>query len=560
MQLTTLDTNRNTSVSFNQSLIDSEIEKQLKWRATKLEELTNMRDFLQSNTGTIQTYLLDRQSSLSFADDVILGRRLDKECWSEVIGKSGVRHLMTEMQRQKMEEELSSNPLPFTAEAAKKQLTYYTDNAHKLFAERVEGIFNQLSAEHVTNRPGRFSEKLIFGGIQRFSLYNSRSVAAIHDLRCVIALLHGEVREIERHETEAIINQALTNTGTDVLIDGNALSLKIFKKGTCHLVVATSIADQLNDTLSFLYPLSLSDASEAKKIKNASAAKLQKKFVMRTELLPADLREALSMTKVERYYDLKKSDRFDREYERVETDKFEMKISDKDVSVVESLLGELAVDIVKYSGSSTFIFDFDVSDLRREIVANGLAPLDKVDSQFYQTTDLLRQVFSDEIENYDLANMRCLEPSAGFGQLATMLPLNSTVIDVSSFNIDVLRSKGFCNAKKADFLDWSSTESSLYDLIVMNPPWSGNRSNLHLEAALGLLADEGTCLALLPSTVLNKIDAICSKHEVDYQTIWKGTEKFSGTGELGCVVISCTKRSQNQPESNQAMDTILSFL
>jgi hypothetical protein len=93
----------------------------------------------------------------------------------------------------------------------------------------------------------------------------------------------------------------------------------------------------------------------------------------------------------------------------------------------------------------------------------------------------------------------CLEPSAGQGGLADLMPKRTVCVEISRLHCAILEAKGFAEVYEDDFLTWLAMPAG-FDRIVMNPPFSEGRWQAHLEHAAGMLAVGGRLVAVLPTS------------------------------------------------------------
>lgn len=97
-----------------------------------------------------------------------------------------------------------------------------------------------------------------------------------------------------------------------------------------------------------------------------------------------------------------------------------------------------------------------------------------------------------------------LEPSAGLGALASLMPEDRrTCVEISKLHCTALEAKGI-RAINADFMEWGP--STKFDRIVMNPPFSEGRWKAHLERAIDMLAPGGVVVAILPESARRGIE------------------------------------------------------
>jgi hypothetical protein len=150
-----------------------------------------------------------------------------------------------------------------------------------------------------------------------------------------------------------------------------------------------------------------------------------------------------------------------------------------------------------------FQFDYDAGELLATVGVSGCLPDDKA-HQFYPTPRGLAERLVELAAIGEAHTV--LEPSAGRGGLADLLPKDRTVcVEVSGLNAAVLGAKGHA-VECADFLQWSEPSAvwGRFDRVVMNPPFSGGRAEAHLQAAARLVKRGGRLAAILPSGLRGK--------------------------------------------------------
>ncbi|NKI68927.1 hypothetical protein GN109_05800 [Collimonas pratensis] len=151
--------------------------------------------------------------------------------------------------------------------------------------------------------------------------------------------------------------------------------------------------------------------------------------------------------------------------------------------------------------NSAFQFDYSPFEVIADIVASGCIP-DQKSHQYYPTPSSIGEV---AIELAQIgANDTCLEPSAGQGGLANLMPKDRTrCIEISEMHCKILSAKGF-DATQADFTLWSERTADRFDRVVMNPPFSEGRWQQHLAIAAGLVKNGGRLVAILPASAKGK--------------------------------------------------------
>lgn len=178
----------------------------------------------------------------------------------------------------------------------------------------------------------------------------------------------------------------------------------------------------------------------------------------------------------------------------------------------DTYLKEQVVKVLEFMGGvktkKGYFFDYDVKPVVAEIIRLGYLP-EKRSHQFYPTPEDLAQRLVDMvvIESGD----RVLEPSAGHGNIAMLLPKDQlTCVEINPINVSILKSKGL-PAIEQDFIDYNPKKK--FHKIFMNPPFSERQAEYHVEKAFTLLEDGGTLCAILPAGLKNKILVERQKHE-----------------------------------------------
>jgi hypothetical protein len=142
-------------------------------------------------------------------------------------------------------------------------------------------------------------------------------------------------------------------------------------------------------------------------------------------------------------------------------------------------------------------FDYRPYDIIAQVINSGCVP-DQQSHQYYPTPPM---VAAEAIETADISvGDLCLEPSAGQGGLADLMPDDTTCIEISDLHCKVLEAKGR-KAIQADFIKWSGGK---FDKIVMNPPYSEGRWQAHITHAATMLRPEGALIAILPASAKTK--------------------------------------------------------
>lgn len=417
---------------------------------------------------------------------------LNSTYWSKALSLTDVREMMPQKRRTEWDTQILEQKCPdFEEETVRSTLMGLLNMRAQFFGERVDGIFRGLSGEHVTNAPEAFGKRMIVAHVlSDYGTTNHNVCGLISDLRCVIAKFMGR-EEPGWRLTEHLVRGLCGRWGEWVPVDGGALRIRLYKKGTAHLEVHPDMAWRLNGVLASLYPAAI-PAQFRQRPKKRS-----KDFDMLRRPLPARVLEVLADAKAAR-------ERVGTGWpERYRTVPQSLALPygskgaaawDEAARVLESLGG------VRQPGG-WFEFDYAPEDVMQDLIASGCLP-DRVAHQFFWSPPAV-VAKCEEMARLDLDGEN-LEPSAGHGHLAAFLPKErTTCVEISPLHCAILRAKGF-DTEQADFLQWAPQAAAAgrrFDRVVMNPPFSDGRALAHVEAAATLLRHGGRLVAVLPASM-----------------------------------------------------------
>lgn len=447
-------------------------------------------------------------------------KALNADYWQRALQLTDVIELMPADRRHEWHEQIRNHDTPDFEEATvRATLESLLAQRAAFFAERVDGVFRALSPFHKTNKTTGFSKRMIVQYmLGDYGSPNSCTAGYLNDLRAVIArFMH---RDEPSHGTSYYdlcrLNERL---GVWQPLDGNALRVRLYKNGNCHIEVAPDIAWRLNRVLAALHPEAI--PSELREPPRSSAR--LKDFQLMETPLPFSVLSALR--------DCRPNDNWTT---------LRVSIQDKHVrQEIERVLSALGGAQVS---PREFAFDYPVKAVIDQVMLTGTIP-EQRSHQFYPTPEALAQRAIEAAEIGD--HHTVLEPSAGQGGIARFLPADrTTCVEVAPLHCRALESQGL-QAVNADFLEWAKDAPS-FDRIVMNPPYHGGRHQAHLEAAAGLLAPGGKLVAILPATVSSRPSRALSDWEVSLSSPYTG--HFKGTG-ISVVILTATKPAQSQKEA-----------
>jgi hypothetical protein len=445
---------------------------------------------------------------------------LNSHYWSKTLALTDVREMMPQKRRNEWDASIRDMKTPdFTEEAVRPTITELLNMRSQFLSERVDGIFRSLSGDHVTNIPEGFGKRMIFAGMLSYhDSYSQRGV--VNDLRCVIAKFMGR-DEPTYKVTDVLIETLKHNYGQWVTLDGGALKIRLYMKGTAHLEVHPDMAWRLNSILANMHPLAIPAQFRQKPAKKA------KTFDMMQRPLPFKVLDILGSLEVVRTWTgdprINPKSTIVPNARRFGYGVRGKASNDEAIRILEAIGGAQVAD-------GEFHFDYEPDDVLREIVTSGCIP-DQKAHQFYPTPETLARIAVDltAIEE----GHTVLEPSAGMGGLADLLPKERTeCVEISALHCKVLESKGY-RTQQADFLNW---KAGAFNRIVMNPPFSEGRWQAHTQHAASMLRDQGVMVAILPASARKSFTL------PQFACEWHGPydNEFAGTS-VSVVILKATR-------------------
>jgi hypothetical protein len=181
-------------------------------------------------------------------------RALDAKFWSRALAATDVLECMPSGERDAWNKDIEKrNVPPFSEATLRSTLAAHLAARPDYFARRVDGLFRALSPDHKTNLPSGFRSKMILDGMHDgFGYLSTHRRDVLMDLRVVVARFMGRTEIGEgswavRDSTAQIVEYARhARRGEWVSLDGNAIEIRCYKSGTCHVRVHDEIAWRLN--------------------------------------------------------------------------------------------------------------------------------------------------------------------------------------------------------------------------------------------------------------------------------------------------------------------------
>ncbi len=467
---------------------------------------------------------------------------LNSRYWAKALNMTDVYDYMPQKRRDDWNDQIREQKAPdFDEETVRPTILDLLNMRSQFLAEKVDGMFRALSGEHVTNCPQAFGKRMIMYVKDSIGLTCWKAEGHLNDLRAVIAKFMG--RDEPRHgTTRAVIDAAYQQVGDWMLVDGGALRIRVYFKGTAHLEVHPDMAWRLNSILATLYPSAIPESLRRKPVKRAKS-KVWKEIM---QPLPFAVIGALAgmeeATKIgdphgDRIIRIPNTRAF--QYSQ----KLDKHVRQQAVRILESIGGVPEGDHYR--------FDYDPADVIREIVAAGCVP-DQKTHQFYPTPENIARDAVEIAAAGATPGMNWLEPSAGIGSLADHMPEDAhvTCYEISQLHCEVLKAKGYQRVGPPrqmaclDFLELAGEyRGGGYDRVVMNPPYSQGRWQEHLLAASKVMKRDGRLVAILPASA--KGQPLLSGWDMKWSRIY--TNEFKGT--TVSVVILTAERPEYQTQN-----------
>ncbi len=444
-------------------------------------------------------------------------KALDSIYWGKALALTDVMESMPAKRRTEWYEAINGDDCPeFSEQIVRDTLQNLVAERGRFFAERVDGIFQGLSREHVTNSPTGFRHRMILNYIFDESGWIKHSNAGvISDLRAVVAKLMKRGEPESRLTDSALGHARRYRTGEWHELDGGAIRFRCYKVGTVHLEVDGDIACELNSVLSLLYPTAIPARFRTP---SKRKPKTPRSFSLHQRRLAFSVLNLLGTLDPRNYHGVWTCSM----HNAFCTDKHSLNEARR---VVEAIGG------VRFTNSADhFQFDYNPAPVLRELIDTGCIPEHK-SHQFYPTRENLGSHAASLLEA-EIGDS-CCEPSAGQGGLAEFLPKETTTcVEVSALHCKILEAKGY-TVHHADFLEWAKTAPK-FRKVLMNPPFSQGRAQAHLEAAASIVEAGGRLVAILPASMRGK-DLLPG-----FSQEWHGPyeNEFDGTGVSVVILVA----------------------
>jgi hypothetical protein len=448
-------------------------------------------------------------------------RALDAVYWGKTLALTDIMDCMPAKRRTEWKEQIYAGDCPeFVEENVRATIQALMADRDKFFAERVDGVFQGLSSDHVTNIPSGFRVRMILAYIFDDHGISHRNAGVICDLRAVVARIMKRGEPVHTLTEKALSEARNHAPGEWHELDGGAIRFKCFMIGTVHIQVDEEIAYELNSVLAALYPNAIpSEFRERPKRR----VKRPRMFCLEQKRLPFGVLNLIANMEPK-----PSCGNWSCELNNyLGADKITVTEARR---LLESIGG-----VRLYNTSDYYNFDYDPTQVLRAIMDCGSIPEHK-SHQYYPTPESIGKEAAQKLDPQDGEDF--LEPNAGQGNLAQFLPKMTTLaVEISALHCKILEQKGY-TVVHADFLAWAKTTPKRFSKILMNPPYSQGRAQMHVEAAATLLKSKGRLVAVLPESMRGKDFLPGFDHE--WSQLYEN--EFDGTG-VSTVILTANRRT-----------------
>lgn len=403
--------------------------------------------------------------------------------WEKVYKRSNIEHLLSASDKEKWRESFKLDginkdnyaELPdFTYESVVSNVQNWFDNAENFFTDRVDSVFKSLSPGHLTNHPTGFNRKMVFKYWNEQNIFDQDcgdvhyyGREKLHDLRAIIMVVHG-LPIPNCGDMYDMLKKLPYKTKHE--FDGGLWSIQLFKNGNAHVWVDEETSVLLNWYLAQKYPNTLATRDVASKVK-------KRVFNYNTIGLSSDFRDLLNKI-LNKENNVNHDSKLNKEFEKY-----------FGISVTDMITNKVNID-----------------ESIKSVLNTGLPCIKTY--QFYPTPNIILKVIKDYLGNPS-ADERYLEPSAGCGSIAQLMPNNFECYEIYKPFVKLLSEKGL-KVSEVDFLEKEGEFS--FDKIVMNPPYSLNRCLMHFEHAFKFIKKNGEIYIVAPTGLREKLEGIAINH------------------------------------------------
>jgi len=202
-------------------------------------------------------------SAILEASHEALAGHIDAKPWESIIMSTGLYACMHTKARTEWDNAIVSRKVPaLTRENIRAQLGAIHDDRLRFLEEGVVEVFKGLSYDYASNTPVKFGKKAIIEGLHYMSssMPNTSAVkcSRVDDLARLMCIADGKPEDTTNQTFGALhVDKGYKSTGATT-IETPYYSLKVFKKGTAHIVFKRQdLVDKLNQAIDKAFPNAL---------------------------------------------------------------------------------------------------------------------------------------------------------------------------------------------------------------------------------------------------------------------------------------------------------------
>lgn len=231
------------------------------------------------------------------------------------------------------------------------------------------------------------------------------------------------------------------------------------------------------------------------------------------------------------------------------------RLSPKAYAKVKAVLEELGGSW--HTGRQSFIYEEDPAPMLDSLIEHG-SMLTRRDYEFFPTPPhLVQQLIQHSLLK---PGMKVLEPEAGSAAIALAAAEvvgkeNVTCYELMPRNVDKLKAMGFSVSAPTDFLSVQPVPT--YDVVLMNPPFSGGKDVAHVLHALQFLKPKGEVWAIMSTTWQTgdiqrsvRFRELVESHGLLVQSIERGAFGDSGT-DVPTVLVGLKVAGPHQEHGSE---------
>ena len=177
---------------------------------------------------------------------------LDALYWGKLIQETRLEWVMPRRAWEDLNRQIYDNETPpFTREVVERTMETWAYSAPANLMKKIDDLFASLSREHKTNKPSRFSKRMILSYVcsSGSSIIFIERKHDVHDLRSIVALLLGYEMP-DPGDTRSLLSRAGLSPGERVDDTDLPIYYRLYPKaGTLHISISEEAVEKMNKIL-----------------------------------------------------------------------------------------------------------------------------------------------------------------------------------------------------------------------------------------------------------------------------------------------------------------------